>query len=70
MKIEIKHRITGAALFATEVADGHVNPIRATVVSAVLAGADSYADLAGANLAGAYLSCADLVRVESSALRR
>jgi len=62
-KIEIKHRYTGAVLFAHEAED---NTIAATLRAAVKADADltgAYLDganLARANLARAYLTGADL----------
>ena len=66
--VKIKHRLTGAILFAAEVEIG-LNAERelgAAVKAAVKAGAYlsgaylSRADLSGANLSGAYLSRADL----------
>jgi hypothetical protein len=54
MKIEIKHRVTGAVLYSYE-CDG--NTIKKTLERAVLSGADlSFADLSFADLSGADLS--------------
>ncbi len=59
--IEIKHRLTAAILFTTEVADDDRHPIRTALTRANLADADlADADLAGANLADADLADADL----------
>jgi hypothetical protein len=61
MKIEIKHRRTGAVLYAMQIANSDPNPIRTTLEKGVIAGADlRNADLYGANLDGANLRSADL----------
>jgi hypothetical protein len=58
MKVEIKHWITGAVLFAHS---ADVNSIEIALKAAVEAGANLRgADLSGANLSGANLSGADL----------
>jgi uncharacterized protein YjbI with pentapeptide repeats len=54
--IEIKHRYTGAVLYATQVDDGDRYEIRTALERAVANDADlSGAYLSGANLSGAYL---------------
>jgi len=58
MKIEIKSRFNGSALFAHYKEE---NSIKITLEAAVMAGADlAGANLAGADLAGAYLAGANL----------
>ncbi len=56
MKVKIKHRATGAVLFAIEVDDKDPTPIRTALQRAVAADAS----LTDANLAGAYLADASL----------
>ena len=59
--VTIKHRYTGAVLFAAEVADDDAYPIRTALQAGIAARAYlARADLTGAYLAGAYLAGAYL----------
>jgi hypothetical protein len=68
VKIEIKHRWTGAVLYSTEVDDSDPLPLKTALVGANLDGANldganlDGANLDGANLVGANLDGANLVR--------
>jgi uncharacterized protein YjbI with pentapeptide repeats len=60
-RVEIKHRLTGAILYATDVADDDLYPIRTALTNANLGGADlRNADLGSADLGSADLRNADL----------
>ena len=61
MRVEIKHRYTGAVLYALELPDGSDYAQRTAVEKAVAAPANlGYADLGSANLRSANLGSADL----------